>query len=76
MSSKATQGPAGCISEVIQAREIHASVTLMERIANARRGYLTWLALETESNSVKESALDGIADVYCCANELDPRAIV
>jgi hypothetical protein len=56
--------------------EIHSSITLMERIANARRGYLTWLALESESNSVEEPAIDSGAHAYCSANALDPRTIV
>jgi hypothetical protein len=42
--------------------EIHVSITLTERIANARRGYLAWLALETASITGKEPAIDRNAD--------------
>jgi hypothetical protein len=72
VSSRATQGPAGSSSKVIQQpaarptdwkpNEIHASITLIERIANARRGYLAWLALETASITAKEPAIDRDTD--------------
>jgi hypothetical protein len=40
----------------------HASTTVMERIGNARRGYLAWLALQASSITGKEPAIDGEAD--------------
>lgn len=45
--------PVGSRSEAVttdaKLSETHASTTIMERIANARRGYLAWLALEAAS---------------------------
>jgi hypothetical protein len=46
----------------LKAKENHASTTIIERIANARRGYLAWLALQTTSVTGKEPAIDSDAD--------------
>jgi hypothetical protein len=42
--------------------EIHTSTTIIQRIANARRGYLTWLALQAAAIAGKEPAIDSEAD--------------
>ncbi len=46
----------------LKVEEIHASTTIIERIANARRGYLAWLAQQTAAITGKEPAIDRKAD--------------
>jgi len=46
----------------LKSNESHASTTIVERIANARRGYLAWLALQTATITGKEPAIDSDAD--------------
>jgi hypothetical protein len=59
--------PADSRSEAVEATNIksnenHASTTVIERIANARRGYLAWLALQTATITGKEPVIDTDAD--------------
>ena len=42
--------------------EIHASTTIIERIVNARRGYMAWLALQTATITGRDPAIDRDAD--------------
>ena len=46
----------------IKADENHASTTIIERIANARRGYLAWLALQTATITRRKPVIDSEAD--------------
>jgi hypothetical protein len=46
----------------VKSDEIHASTTIIQRIVNARRGYLTWLALQVSAIAGKEPAIDSEAD--------------
>jgi hypothetical protein len=46
----------------LKANEIHAATTIVERIANVRRGYLVWLAEQTRFLTGKEPAIDSDAD--------------
>ena len=58
MTSRATKSPLNRRSS----DEMHASTTIIERIGNARRGYLAWLALQTAMITRKEPAIDGNAE--------------
>jgi len=42
--------------------ESHASTSIIERFANARRGYLAWLVLQSAAISGKEPPIDTEAD--------------
>lgn len=46
----------------LKANESHAATTIVERIANVRRGYLVWLAEQTRFLTGKEPAIDSDAD--------------
>jgi len=59
--------PTDSLSEAVEAtdtktKESHTSTTIIERIANSRRSYLAWLALQTTSITGKEPAIDSDAD--------------
>jgi hypothetical protein len=45
-----------------RSNDAHVSTTIIERMANARRGYLAWLALQTTSITGKEPTIDSEAD--------------
>ncbi len=45
-----------------KSQDSHASTTIIERIAEARRGYLAWLALQAATLTGKEPAIDSEAD--------------
>jgi len=62
-----TAQPRGKGSEAVaptdaKSNESHASTSIIERIANTRRGYLAWLALQTATISGKEPPIDREAD--------------
>ena len=46
----------------LKANDNHVSTTIIERISQARRGYLAWLALRTETIIGKEPTIDSEAD--------------
>ena len=46
----------------LKSNENHTSTTIIEKIANLRRGYLTWLAQQTASITGKEPEIDSEAD--------------
>jgi hypothetical protein len=68
MTSRATKSPLDSRgSEPVEAadmksNEMHAATTIVERIGNARRGYVAWLALQTAMITRTEPAIDSKAD--------------
>jgi hypothetical protein len=46
----------------LKSKETHTSTTIIERIVNARRGYLAWLAVHSAAITGKEPPIDGDAD--------------
>jgi hypothetical protein len=63
LSAQSTSGSSRpAPAPALKSQDNHVSTTIIERISNARRAYLNWVAMQASSITGKEPKIDSEAD--------------